>query len=985
MKKLVLLIVLTLVFFYFAGLDVKAQEFGSIKGIVRDSNELILPGVSVTLTGSKIAPMSAISSEGGNFRFLNLPVANDYTLKLELKGFKTLIREKLIVSFGKDLNFDLVLEQSPIKEEVVVVGKAPIIDTKKAQVGITVGEDMIMRLPTARNPWVIMALIPGMLIDRQDVGGAEGGQQSSYYGLGSSSDDNTWNIDGANITDNSALGAAPSYVNIASYEEIQINYGNNDIRSQTGGVQINLVSRRGGNKYSGMFYLDAADRNWQSDNVPQALKDVGYTAAGINKVYLYGGNFGGPVIKDKLWFFGSWGVQDIDKLALTGLSDKTWLSSGYTRLDAQLTKSTRANFLLEYDNKQKWGRASYGYTEQAPDTLWNQTGPGYLWKGEIEQMFGNLYLAGKVIYTNGGFALIPSKGHRTSDGSGAYTTNLNYPQFYMTGNPDDYGTDRNQLNLSFNGVLFKEKLLGGDHEFKFGVDYVSATTTTYDLYEGNVILNYEGPDSTMPTGEWWMAQLLRDNLVNDGFNRFSFYLQDTITYGRLAINLGLRYDQEKSMVKNLNIPASPWLSSYMPAVKLDKYDPGVAWKVLSPRLSLSYDLFGNGKDIIKFSIARYGSQSGNSMADFINPVGASEIDVLWQDLNHDGRVTADELFGYNWDAGTLEDPNNPAYWISSNNVNPENPSAIAALNKFDPNYNSPLLDEISLSYEKELVTDFAARLEFFYKKYHRQNWTQAMMLDERLETADNYYKAGTDSTTGYDYYGRYEYFPYEYRTNHKKAYDRYLGAQIVLTKRLSNRWMTNASFTISDWKRFYKGEFLGHIYDVILGTYPYVLEEGLNNQQYFDGGVVAPESSGSGIRGVFVNSRWMFKLSGLYQLPFGVTFSGVFDIREGYVNPTNVLINLPGIGNKRIYGNPDGSAGKFGDQRLPAFWTLNFRIEKSFQVSEGTSVALTADAFNITNSAHSLKKENRITSSNFNQDLTILSPRVFRFGVRFNF
>ncbi len=984
MKKTILLVVLILVFFCCTALIANAQEFGSVKGIVRDSTGQPLPGVNVTLTSAKIAPMYALSSEGGNFRFLNLPVANDYTLKLELNGFRTLVREKLVVSFGKDLNFDLVLEQSALKEEILVIGKAPIIDTKKAQVGINVNEEMIMRLPTARNPWVIMALIPGMMIDRQDVAGAEAGQQSSYYGLGSSKDDNTWNIDGANITDNSALGAAPSYVNIASYEEIQINYGSNDIHSQTGGVQINLVSRRGGNKYSGMFYLDAADTNWQSDNVPQAMKDRGYQPGGINKVYLYGANFGGPIIKDKMWFFGSWGIQDIDQRTLTGSSDKTWLSSGYARLDLQLTKSTRANAFLEYDNKQKWGRAIFGYTEQAPDTLWSQKGPGYLWKGEIEQMFGNLYLNGKVIYTNGGFALIPSKGHRTADGSGDYMTFLNYPEFYMIGNPDDYGTDRNQLNVNLSGVLFKEKLLGGDHEFKFGVDYVNATTTTYDLYEGNIILNYDGPDPTLPTGEWWMAQLLRDNLINDNFNRLSFYFQDTITYGRLAVNLGIRYDTEKSMVKNLNIPASPWLSHYLPAVKLDKYDSGVSWRVLSPRLSLSYDLFGNGKDLIKFSIARYGSQSGNSMADFINPVGAAEIDVLWQDLNHDGRVTANELFGYNWDTGALEDPNNPDYWISSNNVNPENPTEITALNKFDPNYNSPLLDEISLSYEKELITDFAARVEFFYKKYHRQTWTKAMKLDGTLETADNYYKAGTDSTTGYDYCGRYEYFPYEYRTNHKKAYDRYLGAQIVLTKRLSNRWMMNTSLTISDWKRFYNGEFLGHIYDVLIGTYPYVLAEGLNNQQYFDGGVVAPESGGSGIRGVFVNSRWMFKLSGLYQLPFGVTFSGVFDIREGYVNPTNVLINLPGIGNKKIYGNPDGSGGKFGDQRLPAFWCLNFRIEKNFQLSDSSSVTLSADAFNVTNAAHSLKKENRITSPNFNNDLTILSPRVFRFGVRFS-
>ena len=99
---------------------------------------------------------------------------------------------------------------------------------------------------------------------------------------------------------------------------MQINYGNNDVRSQTGGVQLNLVAKRGGNAFAGTFFLDAEDKAWQSDNVPQALKYFGYTAAGVNRVYLYGANFGGPIIKEKVWFYGSYGIQDIDGLQLTG-------------------------------------------------------------------------------------------------------------------------------------------------------------------------------------------------------------------------------------------------------------------------------------------------------------------------------------------------------------------------------------------------------------------------------------------------------------------------------------------------------------------------------------------------------------------------------------------------------------------------------------------------------------------------------------------
>ena len=960
---------------------ISAQEFGAIKGTVNDANGGPLPGVSVTLTGSKVVSKSVIASEKGNFRFLNLPVAGDYALKFEIDGFNTLIRDKLTVVFGRDLNLDITLQMADISEEIVVVGQAPIIDTKRAQVGVNVGEEMIMGLPTARNPWVIMSLIPGVLIDREDVGGNEAGQQSSYYGHGSSEDDNTWGIDGANITDNSALGSAPAYVNISSYEEVQINYGNNDIRSQTGGVQINLISKRGGNDYNGTFYLDLERNAWQADNVPNDLKDLGYSAAGINRLYMYGANFGGPLVRDRLWFYLSWGVQDIDALTLSGESDRTWLVSGYGRMDFQITPNLKFNFFGEYDNKQKWNRADWGYTQQDPDALWNQVGPSSFYKGELEYIVGNLYLNAKASFMGGPFTLEPVQGQRTADGSGNYMVQSYYPSYYMSSNIYEYGTDRDQINANLSGIYFAEDVLGGDHEFKFGVDYVTATTTTHAYYEGNLTLNYWGPDDTLPNGEWWEAWLNRDYMLNYAFNRFSAFIQDTASFGRLALNLGVRYDQEKSLVKDVDISASPWLPEYMPAVKIDEYDPGVKWSVFSPRLSLTYDLFGTGKDIIKLSLARYGSQSGNNLADWVNPVGWTEIDLIWQDNNQDERVTSDELFGYDWDTGELQDPNDPDYWLwYSSSVNPDDPTSLVSLNRYDTKYNSPLLDELSVSYEKELFSDFATRLEFFYKKRHNQTWRRSIDAEGALETEANYYVDSQDETVGYDIYGREDLYPYEYISNHQKMYDRYLGAQLVLTKRLSNKWMFNGSFTYSDWKRFYEGEYLGIIDDIKSSD----VAVGLNNQGYFQGGLVAPESGGSGVRDIYVNSRWQLKLSGMYQFPLGINFSGVFSAREGYVMPTNVLVYMPGIGYGELYGNPEGG-GKFGDQRLPTFWVMNFRLEKVFNVSETSSVTLSADAFNVSNSAHSQKKELRISADDFGQDLRILNPRVFRIGVRFNF
>jgi hypothetical protein len=955
-----------------------AQDFGSIKGVARDADGVPLPGVSVTLTGSKIAPMTVVTTAAGNFRFLNLPVANDYNLKLELDGFKTYNREMLVLSYGKDLNLEIGMEVAELNEEVTVVGQAPTIDTKRTQVGVNITKEMLMQLPTARNPWTIMEMIPGMLVDRMDVGGNEGGQQSNYWGQGSDADDNTWNVDGANITDNSALGSAPAYLNMASYEEVSINYGNNDVKAQTGGVQINLVTKRGGNDYSGTFYMDVMRNAWQADNVPEDLTDIGYTAGGINRLYLYGANFGGPILRDHVWFYGSWGIQDIDKLTLAGTSDKTWLASGYGRLDFQLSNSTRANVFMSYDNKQKWGRTWLGPTQQTGDSTWNQTGPGYIYKAEVEQSVGsNLYLNAKIMYTDSFFALDPVNSYT----EGNYLIWERHPSLYMRGSPDLYQADRDSLNFNVSGNYFAENLLGAAHEFKFGVDYQKAVTKEEDRYGDNIWLNYWGPADWLPTGEYWDAWIIRDDISNYHFNRYSAYLQDTVTFGRVALNLGVRYDREQSMVKDIEIPASKFLPEYLPAISIDEFDPGITWNVISPRFSLTYDLFGNGRDVLKFSAARYGSQSGNNLAAFLNPLGWSEVDLFWQDFNTDGIVTEDELFGMDWDTLELKDSNDPDYWPwVSSAVNPDDPTSLTPLNRYDSEFNSPLLDELSASYQKELFTDFVASVELFYKKQHKNVWTRGMMADGTLETEDNYYEAGVNEDVGQTYYGRNDFFAYNYRTNYQNAFDRYLGAQLVFNKRLSRGWMLYGAVTWQDWKRQYEDEFLGIIDDVMGDT----MENGLNNQDYFSGGVYAPETAASGERDIYVNSSWAVKLSGLFELPYGVNLSGVFTAREGYVRPSYTNQFFPGIGTDKLYGLP-GEGGQYGDLRLPNFYQLNLRVEKSFPVFETGHVALAIDAFNLLNSAHPAKMENNVLADNYGQHLQILNPRVFRAGVRFSF
>ena len=988
MKKALALFSLVLLL----GVFVYGQEAGSIRGKVVDKEGNALPGVNVTLTGSKTAPLSTVTSAEGNFRFLHLSGASDYVLKCELQGFKPYTRTQLVIAYGRDVALDVTMEQAALEESVTVVGQTPVIDTKKTQVGINITEEMIMRLPTSRNPWVLMQLAPGMLIDREDVGGSDAGQQSSYFGHGSSSGDSTWNVDGGNITDNSALGAAPGYLNMAGFEEVQINYGNNDIKSQTGGVQLNFITKRGGNAYSGTFYLELEKNAWQSTNIPQDLLDRGYTGAGINKVYLYGANFGGPIVRDKVWFYGSYGIQDLGTRTLAGTNDNSWLESGYFRLDSQITKSTRANLFYEYDNKLKYGRTNWGATLQGPETVWNQNGPTPIYKGEIEQMFGNLYLNLKAIYTHNVFYLVPLTGHFTpGEKVGPYGERDYWPNFYAYGNaPGDYGTIRPQTNINLVGNYFVEKVLGADHEIKFGVDYTHSTVTSFSIVNGNAtIAHYEPLEDGTPWTEAWIN---RDWHINLTFDRYSIFAQDTMSFGkRLAVNIGLRYDEEKSVVANEVQPASPLMSNYLTEMNIQKLDPGIRSKVFSPRISVIYDITGDGKNVLKLNLAQYGSQMGYDFASFLNPAPWAEIDLRWVDKNGDGVIQQSELWGTDWGTGLpTVNSNDPNGWSWYGGFDPANPNAAVSTNKYDPRYKTPLLDEVSLSFEREIISDFAARVELFYKNTHRLSWDRGILSDGTLETQANYYLQEVEPITGADVYTRKSRPVGYYRSNYVDgtlqtdgsvsgttklaAHEVYKAIEFVLKKRLSHNWMLDGSFTYSDWKYYH-------------GNDPSVWPYDLTNYAYYEGGVIAPQSGGSGISDVYVNSRWMVKLSGLYQFPYGIAVSVAFNAREGYVYPPFINLYRSNIGWTNINANAVGEIGKFGGDRLPNFYELNLRVEKTFKVSDTLRTTVSVDCFNVFNSATSLSVQAQLDAADpsFGQTLRILNPRIFRAGVRIDF
>ncbi len=235
------------------------------------------------------------------------------------------------------------------------------------------------------------------------------------------------------------------------------------------------------------------------------------------------------------------------------------------------------------------------------------------------------------------------------------------------------------------------------------------------------------------------------------------------------------------------------------------------------------------------------------------------------------------------------------------------PASPQSTNKYDPKYKTPLLDELSLSFEREIMSDFAIRLEGFYKKLHRFSLDRAILSDGTLETKANWYEVDTEPITGSTYYTRDDVATsaptgpttstarssdgtLNGATTMRKSYNRYIAGEIVLKKRLSHNWMLDGSFTLSNWKYFARAT---------TGVWPY----DLTNYDFYDGGVVAPQSGGSGISAVWVNARWMAKLAGLYQFPYGISGSFAFQARDGYVTPPFVQVYRDNLGWTNINAN----------------------------------------------------------------------------------
>ena len=317
---------LAILFPFLLALSAHAQFNASVQGTVQDPNGAVIPGAKVTLTNQETgATRETVTSDEGFYRITGLPPGK-YTVTVEAKGFKKSVSKDVVVSAEQIRGFDVKLELGAVTESVTVTAEPPGVQTENANVSTTLTTQEIQRLPqVGRDPYELLRLTPGVFGDGARGGNGNalnlpnnsgpGGSNSSIFQIenqvqvsanGQRSASNNFTIDGVSVNSLGFGGAAVITPNQESVQEITVlssSYSAEDGRGS--GAQVKVVSKSGTNQFHGAGFFKYQSPNWNAFNKFHGTSGAVPSRVN-NKFRQFGGRLGGPVYKEKLFFFFSY-------------------------------------------------------------------------------------------------------------------------------------------------------------------------------------------------------------------------------------------------------------------------------------------------------------------------------------------------------------------------------------------------------------------------------------------------------------------------------------------------------------------------------------------------------------------------------------------------------------------------------------------------------------------------------------------------------
>ena len=930
------------------------EQTGTITGRATDTSGAALPGVTVSVTSPNLigGARTAVTDGQGIYRMTLLP-GGIYTVKFELTGFGTLNVEQVDLNAGSTMTINGKLEVATLQETVTVVSQSPTIDLESSKVAVNWDQQKLDELPYSRSLTGLIQLIPGLYATSLDVGG-------SSFGTGSGPAARTFGRAGGGVVSYDGMIWDQTYGDYGTYEEAQITTAAKGADSMNPGLTMNLVVKSGSNTFKGHGSANYQSGDWQSTNIDSDLLARGY-APGVNKftkLQDYYGEVGGPILKDRLWFYASHRDASSGNFipGFIRLSDRqqvefyTKLQDPTGKVTYQLTKNNKVEGMFQFGRKWQPYRTASRFvpleSTQNQDS-WSLVGPSFKWQS---------IMGARSTFD----ASLQRGGYWWPDYP--WTPDIRRQDLATTATRGGFlETDRMPRRWQYGATYARFAEIGGrNHELKTGylgwrnmsetenIGYPNQQQYRYRSLPGDPgcdeASNYDGcftrPDSvlvydypnTTASGEWY----------NSG------YINDRITVSRkLTLNVGVRWDRYSSFLPEQGNPGTgPFATRNIFEYRGEDNFP--IYSTLVPRVSAVYDITGEGRVAVRGSYGRYvGGSSGASA----NPgPGAS-------DVNPNAIITRTYT---NWD-GRI-----PYVPIAANLTST---TGGGTNRSFAPDLKGPFVDEYTAGLDLGLSRLWTFQFNYVHKKDGNANKSINLALPyEAYTVSTNAVDPGPDNRTGTADDRTLQVFsvPRTYptfgqnieRIVQAEGRNRYHALGFTINRQYSNNYSFLFSFD-SDYR-----DLRAHA--------PRNPNEALYGSQ--NGGTGTTQWGGT-----HMISSWNYamRLSGTVQLKWGFLYASSFTAQSGDyffrevqvrdANNVNVLIRV------------DPKAGRYD-------WTKVWdnRITKRIKTWGNQSVEGEFNLYNTLNANTVIEHVDRNGSTFLNPE-EILTPRIMKLGVKYRF
>ena len=944
---------------------------GAVTGRALDTTGALIPGVEVNISSPAMIEGSrmAVTDEQGSYRFALLPPGT-YTVAFGLPGFKTLNVEGVIVPVGGTMTIHGTLEVATVAETITVTSQAPMIDLQDATKSINWSQQALENLPYGRAVRGLEQMLPGFQTNNFDVGGNTKGGPA---GLGARS----YGRSGGNVVTYDGVVWDQTFGDYGAFEEVEIITAAKGAESMNPGATVNFVIKSGGNDVHGTTYMDWQDDSFGSDNINDDLLAQGLTPSSNSFTRFNEFNFdiGGPIVRDKFWFYSAYGDMYSGLLVPGFISVATGEpATFFTSLKTPTLKLTwQLNDAMKLETHTSWNRKWQPYRnaseltplEATHDQLsWTGTGPTLKWTYIVNPSMSTELAINRAGYywpSGANTTDVRRIDRNTGQTRGAYNRRYRRP-----------------IRWQWNGAVSVFRDIGGKaNEIKTGfLGYWNKNFTEQIGFPNQQVYRYRSTDAEADAGMYF----LRPNSVqiydlpvmfSDVERYFSWYVNDKITVNRhLTLNVGLRFDRYASWLPEQGNPGSGPFATQTTWAADHEFPVYNSWV---PRFSAVYDVTGEGRLVFKLSYGRYtggDSGSGTSPARGARDVNPAD-DTRWT-YDWDGTIPFLPDLGPDGIFGTGDDP-------ELQSVNGPAGSTGGSQRLLDSNLDNPYMDEYTAGIELGFNRDTTFRFNIVRKLDYGGSKLINLALPFEAYTDVRYgVDPGRDNIVGtsddgvieawsvprsHPGFGRVNQIYTQLDENEGNSL--YTSYEATLNKQHADGWSLLASYQ-ADFAK------IGRNY----AQNP--------NELIYGPGVSTRQGRR---RSLVPNWNYAIRFHGQYDLPAGLMYSASYRIQSGehYGRETLMRNAL----NSNVTIQTEQQAGRFDWVRL-----LDQRVSKTFELNDRHSVEAMFDMFNSLNSSAVLTRVTRNGSSYLKPLSTgagatvsqpILPPRIFRLAIRWKF